>query len=209
MGGSEEVGLRGHRIKNHERTTARRRAILVAAAQVFARNGYDRATLDDVAAQMGVSRGVIYYYFRGKEELLTELVATSSGEARERLEAIIARGQSPTKTLEAALRDLASHLFTDIDRYATWVTSAGHDRDHSWMAATHSYRQRYRALIRGIIEDGIRDGSFVPLDPGLMTFAVLQSALGAGRWYRPEGELPLKLIVEQTIELAMRSVQRP
>src|SRR6266508_2810377 len=117
----EQVGLRGHRIQNHARTKARRRAILAAAAQVFSRAGYAYATLDDVATQMGVSRGVIYYYFRNKEELLTELVATASGEAGDRLEAIIARGDPPDVTLEAALRDLAAHMFGGIDRYASLI----------------------------------------------------------------------------------------
>src|SRR5687768_9340426 len=130
---TEQVGLRGHRIQNPARMEARRREILVAAAQVFARDGYSYATLDDVAAQMGVSRGVIYYYFRNKEEILVEILATASGEAVVRLEAIIARGDPPDVTLQAALRDLAAHLFTDIPRYATLVRGSGRMGDPSWL----------------------------------------------------------------------------
>jgi AcrR family transcriptional regulator len=204
----EEIGLRGHRIKNHERMKARRREILLAAAQVFARSGYAYATLDDVATQMGVSRGVIYYYFRSKDELLTEIVTTASGEASDRLEAIIAEGRSADETLEAGLRDLASHMFSDLDRYANILTKSGRERDHSWMTATRAVRHRYRTLIRGVIEAGIRDGAFVDLDPGIMTLSVVQTVLGAVAWYRPEGGLPAEVVAEQMVELAMRSVRQ-
>lgn len=208
MNASDGIGLRGHRIQNHERAQTRRREILLAAAQVFGRVGNASATLDDVAAQMSVSRGVIYYYFRNKEELLTELVATSSGEASDRLEAIIARGERADVTLRAALRDLALHSFSNPDRYATLAGGSARERDQSWMTGTRAFRHRYRTLIRGIMEEGIRDQLFVDLDPGIMTRAVLQTALGVAGWYRPDGGLAPTTIVDQVVELALRSVRR-
>jgi AcrR family transcriptional regulator len=204
----EMVGLRGHRVQNPERMKARRREILVTAAQVFARAGYTDATLDDVAVQMGVSRGVIYYYFRKKEELLTELVTTASGEAGDRLEAIIARGDPPDVTLRAALRDLAAHMFDGIDRYATMVTVGGPAREQGWMVATQAVRHRYRTLIRGVIQAGIDSGVFEPRNPGLMTVAVLGTVLRTVDWFRPDGELPAEVVAEEMIELAMGSVLR-
>jgi AcrR family transcriptional regulator len=204
----KQVGLRGHRIQNHERTEARRREILVTAAQVFSRAGHAYATLDDVAAEMGVSRGVIYYYFRSKEDLLTEVVRTASGEAGDRLEAIIARNEPPEVTLRAALEDLAAHLFADIDRFANVVVGSGGVRGQSWMTATQQVRHRYRTMIRGIIEDGIREGVFVDHDPGLMAISVLQSVLGTVDWYRPNGRLSQEEVLAQVIELTMRGVRR-
>src|SRR5687768_1865567 len=41
-----------------------------AALRVFARLGYRRATVRDVAAEAGVAVGLLYHYFRGKEALL-------------------------------------------------------------------------------------------------------------------------------------------
>ncbi|MGE3601651.1 MAG: TetR/AcrR family transcriptional regulator [Dehalococcoidia bacterium] len=204
----KQVGLRGHRIQNHERTEARRREILITAAQVFSRAGHAYATLDDVAAEMGVSRGVIYYYFRSKEELLTEVVKTASGEAGDRLEAIIARNDPPEVTLKAALEDLAAHLFADIDRFANVVVGSGGVRGQGWMTATQPVRHRYRTLIRGIIEDGIRAGVFVDFDPSLMAISVLQSVLGTVDWYRPNGRLSQEEVLAQVVELTLRGVRR-
>lgn len=52
---------------------ARRTQILEAATRVFARRGFDRATIKDVARAARLSEGSIYNYFRSKEELLVHI----------------------------------------------------------------------------------------------------------------------------------------
>src|SRR5207249_11783913 len=47
----------------------RRTQILAAAAGVFARKGFDRATVTEIARAAGLAEGSIYNYFRSKEEL--------------------------------------------------------------------------------------------------------------------------------------------
>lgn len=49
-------------------------ALLDAAFRVFAERGYRATRLDDVAAAAGVTKGAIYYYFEGKEDLLRQAV---------------------------------------------------------------------------------------------------------------------------------------
>jgi AcrR family transcriptional regulator len=53
---------------------ARRAQILDAAAQVFARRGFGRATTKEIARTAGISEGTIYNYFSGKEDLLFSLM---------------------------------------------------------------------------------------------------------------------------------------
>ena len=51
---------------------ARRAQILDAALQLFAQRGYSETSLSDIAAAVGVSKGVISYHFKGKAELGSE-----------------------------------------------------------------------------------------------------------------------------------------
>src|SRR5579859_6693526 len=48
----------------------RREQIIDAAMRVFAQKGYVRATNRDVAREAGITTGLIYYYFKSKEDLL-------------------------------------------------------------------------------------------------------------------------------------------
>src|SRR5689334_5481548 len=52
----------------------RQQQILSAAASVIIRLGYDKTTMRDIADEAGVSRGTVYLYFKGKEELFEALV---------------------------------------------------------------------------------------------------------------------------------------
>src|SRR5262249_16785460 len=59
-----------HMPDNDERETQ----ILDAAAAVIVRIGYDKSTMSDIADEAGVSRGTVYLYFKGKDELFEALV---------------------------------------------------------------------------------------------------------------------------------------
>ena len=52
--------------------------IVEAARIVFAKKGYHDATMDDVAKEVGVSKGALYSYFKSKEDILKEIYSAKS-----------------------------------------------------------------------------------------------------------------------------------
>ena len=82
--------------------TDRRRQILDAAVRVFARQGYHSCRVSDIADEAGVAYGLVYHYFRSKDEVMNELftvrwslllaaideVDRGDGTAREKLDAV-------------------------------------------------------------------------------------------------------------------------
>lgn len=59
--------------------------ILDAAFVLIARNGYESTTIAEIAKEAGVSKGLLYNYFKSKEELLTTLVNNAMNEGDELL----------------------------------------------------------------------------------------------------------------------------
>ena len=55
--------------------TAKRRQIIEGARQVFLTQGFDAASMGEIARQAGVSKGTLYVYFTSKEELFGAIVA--------------------------------------------------------------------------------------------------------------------------------------
>ncbi|HLZ68570.1 MAG TPA: TetR/AcrR family transcriptional regulator [Dehalococcoidia bacterium] len=199
-------GLRGHRIQNVEKAEGRRREILVAAAAVFARDGYASASLDDVAAKIGVTKGVIYYYFRSKEEIFTEIRATAIRDAIERLEAIIAAGGAAEPMLRAAIRDLVDHIFDDLDRYANILNAQRLSPESH--ATIRGLQRHYERLIREIVVEGIRTGAFADRDPRVTAFTLLRACLGTAGWYAADGPLSADLVATQVTEQVVSGVLR-
>lgn len=82
----------------------KRARILDAAIKVFARSGYHGARVSDIAREAGIAYGLVYHYFRNKEEILAsafeerwggflavvEAIAEGEGPAREKLVSVAA-----------------------------------------------------------------------------------------------------------------------
>lgn len=64
------VRTRGSRNRH---TPSRQRAILGAAQRLFARHGYERTTLDQICAALGVTKGSLYHHYAGKEGIARAL----------------------------------------------------------------------------------------------------------------------------------------
>ena len=62
-------------VKGYKETA--KTSIIKAAMEVFSSKGYHKATMDDVARKLGVSKAALYQYFKGKDELLREIQSTS------------------------------------------------------------------------------------------------------------------------------------
>jgi AcrR family transcriptional regulator len=69
-----------------------RQRIIDAARQVFRRKGLRNATMDDVAKEVGVSKGAIYLYFRTKAELLVHIQDQSRSEILRTWEKLLTEG---------------------------------------------------------------------------------------------------------------------
>lgn len=57
------------------RKHARPRELLVAALDLLIEKGFAATRTDEIAARAGVSKGTLYLYFDGKEDLLVDLIA--------------------------------------------------------------------------------------------------------------------------------------
>jgi AcrR family transcriptional regulator len=86
---------------SREYLDGRRTQILAAAERCFSRQGFHRATMQDVVAESGLSPGAIYRYFRGKGAIVSALAADRHARERAVLARAIGRGH-----VVASLREL-------------------------------------------------------------------------------------------------------
>ena len=78
----------------------RQRSILYAAAEVFARRGYEGARIEEIAEKANVSKALIYEHFKGKRELYVHIRSRGTADSLQRtLEAVEAAESSESKTL--------------------------------------------------------------------------------------------------------------
>ncbi|PWB73864.1 hypothetical protein C3F09_04680 [candidate division GN15 bacterium] len=74
--------------------------IIEAAARLFSRFGYTRVTMEEIAAEAGLKKGSLYYYYAAKEDLFREVVETRRNEFRSRVMLILKASESASERLE-------------------------------------------------------------------------------------------------------------
>ena len=90
------------------RTEATRKKLLDSAEQIFARDGFEAARLEDIASMAGYTRGAFYANFESKEECFLAAFDTLVGHVRELVEAAVeAEPDWPHQAIAAARSTLA------------------------------------------------------------------------------------------------------
>lgn len=84
-------------------TEARRAEIAGAMLAVIARHGYEKATIQAIAAHAGLAPGLIHYHFKNKQEILVSLVGTMAQAAHARYLAVLGDQVEPLPRLRAYL----------------------------------------------------------------------------------------------------------
>jgi AcrR family transcriptional regulator len=126
--------------------------ILQAARTVLARKGYAATTINRVAQEAGVSRGLLHYYFKNKEDLLARVIEVNMQASVDIVQDLFARSSSAadfSRQLSSMLRNL---LKSDPDFFNLFL--------EAWSVARQSptLDQRFQVLysrFRGAIGQGL------------------------------------------------------
>jgi AcrR family transcriptional regulator len=187
--------------------------VIDAAAKVFAAKGFEAARLEEIAAELGILRGSLYYYVPSKAELLSMLFDRRLLVLIGRVEAIAAADLPPITKLEAALRAHLRHLDEFYPESSQWFKLPQHRRPAKNQAQVSARYHQYERLLRGIVEEGIAAGAMRrDLDPKVATLGVLGACNWLTQWYRKGGRLSIDEIGDTLISLltdGLRADTRP
>lgn len=98
--------------RQRARTEATRRKLLAAAETTFARDGFEAARLEDIAALAGYTRGAFYANFKSKEDIFSALLEYWVNERIAEVNALLAQQETPAKRLRA-LREHYAQIAKD------------------------------------------------------------------------------------------------
>jgi len=148
------------------RKEARPAEIVAAALEVFVERGFAAAKLADVARRAGVTKGTVYLYFDSKEALFKAVV-------RETIVPVIAQGEALARSFTGSARELLEQLVREYWRLVGETALAGIPKLMMAEAATFPELTRFyydevvtrgHRLMAGVIERGIQNGEFRPVD---------------------------------------------
>lgn len=188
---------------SHEK---RRLQILDAAERIFSRKGFDKARMDDIVQEAGLSKGSLYWYFKSKDELIRALLdRVFISEVREAEALAEQPGSSEDKLkafIEIAVREYR-HFEKILPLSYEFVALAA--RSKAVRGVIVGYFRHYLDLMAQIIQEGIDDGEFRPVEANLAASSLISMYEGLAMLWFLEPELvdwdtmtnsPLNLILD-------------
>ena len=196
-----------------------RSRILDAAAEAFMNLGFANATIDDIAHDVGATKGLIYYHFRSKFDIFLAVYEEGMRRVRERVEPCAigrAAGRDRLVAMSVAhllnlMEDLAYHHVVHQALRAE-MSTALKLRQREALAALNRLRRDYELMFRQVVLDGIADGSLRAVDPVLATRTLLSNLNAVDMWYRRvEGQsaADLRELALRIVDLLVGGLSRP
>jgi len=148
-----------------------------AAVKCFSASGYQAASVEDICAEAGVSKGAFYYHFTSKKVLFLGLLQDWLTKLEGAMGAV--HGSSMPETLMQLTVMLPGVLESAHDRWIMWLEfwlQASRDK-HVWKATIAPYRH-YREVFAKLVQQGIAEGSLRVVDPDATAQAILSMAVG-------------------------------
>ncbi|MFV8131092.1 TetR/AcrR family transcriptional regulator [Streptomyces syringium] len=181
--------------------------LLAAATRLFADQGYDRTSVQEIVEAAGVTKGALYHYFGSKDDLLHEVYARVLRLQQERLDALADSDAPVERRLRDAAADVVVTTIENLDDTKIFFRSMHHlapEKDKQVRAERRRYHERFRALV----EEGQRTGVFSAATPAdLVVDYHFGSVHHLSSWYRPDGPLRPQQVAEHLADLLMRALQ--
>jgi AcrR family transcriptional regulator len=193
---------RRRRPRDHE---VKREAVIRAAARAFNERGFHNASLDDIAAGLGVTKPTVYYYVASKEQLLFECFLAGLSPIREALREADRRGGTARDRLGTVIRGYAAAIASEYG----WCMVRAHDQDlgPGMRRQINALKSEIDQGIRRLIRAGIDDGSISPCDPKLTAFAMAGALNWIAHWYRADQAMTASEVADAFLAFFERGLQ--
>ncbi|MEU9603630.1 TetR/AcrR family transcriptional regulator [Streptomyces sp. NPDC048057] len=181
--------------------------LLATATRLFAEQGYDRTSVQEIVEAAGVTKGALYHYFGSKEDLLQEVYGRMLRLQQERLDAFADADEPVEARLRAAAADV---VVTTIDNLADAhiFFRSMHHLSPAKHQQVRAERRRYHERFRALVEEGQRSGVFATATPAdLVVDYHFGSVHHLSTWYRPDGPLTKRQVADHLADLLMRALR--
>lgn len=186
------------------RALAKKREILEAASRVFRRQGLHATRMRDIAAELGMHVGNLYYYFENRQELLAFCQRDALDGLLE-LAVWVERQELPASG-KLYLLVLGHVVHVNEGTPGSLAHLEVEALEAAWRKRLQTRRDEYETALRRVIADGIAAGVFRPVDAKTAVLAILGAVNWTVKWFRPEGAKSARAIGEEFAEQLVRGL---
>ncbi|GAB4416979.1 MAG: TetR/AcrR family transcriptional regulator [Anaerolineales bacterium] len=181
--------------------------ILDAAAQVFRQKGFHGASMADIAEAVKLKKASLYHHVDSKQEMLLALLDRALGMLIEQIGAVAEQELSADEKLRQMILVYLKGLADNADLASVLLFE--HRSLESKQRRKHiPQRDRFEALWRRVLEQGVQEGVFTCSDPALAVRAMMGTLNWTITWFRPSGTNSIEQIADQYAKLMLNGLRK-
>lgn len=165
------------------RNDAQRQAILEAASLLFIEKGFGGTHINDIADAVGMTRTALYYYFPSKEAMLEALTKEVTGRASDLSKEVTQRAElAPDEGLRQLVLHHAGLILSHPLQFRVAERSESSLPQDQQLAA-QAARRAVRKDFVDVIQRGIAQGVFRPIDADVAAFSIIGMCNWCAWWF--------------------------
>lgn len=183
------------------------REIVRAAAKIFKAKGYHAATVQDIANEVGMLKGSLYYHIQGKEQLLMEVLSSAVEVIRSGLSKVLSSCLSPEEKFQQAVM-FHIQAYLDNEELPVFYQELSNLPDDLREKINSSIKE-YEDMWLAILKEGADAGVFRnDLPPRTLLQAVFGMCNWTYKWFRPEGRLSPAEVGEIFAKIVLEGINK-
>jgi AcrR family transcriptional regulator len=187
-----------------EEQARRRHEIFHQAVKVFLKKGFHETSMREIAEQAGIGKSTLYDYFKTKDEVLLYFFEDQINDLTESAQKVALQNIAADERLRQVMKIHLEFLQANKSLFMKLSLEAQRLKLES-QKQVQKGRHAYQDLIRGLIEEGIREGAFRNVDPLLSARMLINTLAPVVYTSRPTGT-PQEMM-EETMDIFLKGIQ--
>ena len=184
----------------------RQAQIFEAAARIFCEKGFDKASMGDISAALGLTKAGLYHHIRSKEELLYEIMSYGMDLFEQKVLNRVVTIDDPLDRIRATLRGHVLLVTRDRPKEITVILHENNALKGRYRDRINARKKRYVKFLEKTFRELLRSGAARRIDPSVATFAMLGMINWIYQWYRPGGRLDENALAETLSDLFLGGI---
>lgn len=182
----------------------RRMLVIQTAARLFSENGFRSTSLDDIAEALGVTKPVLYFYVKNKDEILFECVRKGLEMIDDAIGGARVANDASAR-LRATLVRYAEIMMMDFGRCISLTTE--YELQPESARKFRRYKRSIDSRLRALVTAAMDEGAIPKADPKWAAFMLAGALNWIPRWFDPRGAENPSDIARQCVDALLRGVR--
>ena len=194
--------------KSRAKAGTRLEAVLRSAANIFFAKGFHATSIEDVARDVGMLKGSLYYYIKSKDDLLFQLLLAGIEDGDAYIAKQIDPEGAPVEQLERAIRAQIDYIIQNKVPFGLFLhefDSLPGKRQHKLTSVMSRYNNRFVELV----QKGQQQGKLMQGEPWIIVNGMLGMCNWLYRWYDTDQVSDPEQVKQAFIEMIFRGIRKP